>query len=448
MKNIISQLIKKTILKKSRSIVFTSYLGLLASMNMLLAFLYQWYVAKQKGPGVETDALFAGMIFPQVVLAIFSTSFSNVIIPLLANKKEEDFHKDAWNYFSLCGFFFIGLSLILFSFANHWVKWIVPGFNAAGIRLTVLLTRIQLIGLVFTALTGILWAVNQARHRFIYVETSAICANILGFCFLIWGIKHFGILAAAWALNIRMLFQVIFLFPSMGRYHKFRWRSPANKILWKKLHPLLLGASYSKTDLVVDRFFASLAPRGMLTLYHLSQQFYGAITTIIGKAFTNPIVPILSKHAHKTQWPEFNSLYLRRLAKVILVTLIGITFVVLLGQPVLAFFFRNRQFTSNNIRELWLLLIALAMGFIGNSVCQSGRKFLCHGQHSYTDANRRVQFHSWFAVENSGVLFGWDHWISDWNKYLFCLECDIVIHLSAEASGIIEEYCPNMKRLS
>ena len=53
-------------------------LGTLSAANIGVAFLFQWYVLTHLGPGIETDALFAGMTLPQLVLAVISGSLMHV----------------------------------------------------------------------------------------------------------------------------------------------------------------------------------------------------------------------------------------------------------------------------------------------------------------------------------------------------------------------------------
>ena len=69
-------------------------LGVLAASNIGIAFLYQWYVLVQLGPGVETDALFAGMTVPQLALAVVSGSLMHVLVPLLAGEPADRFRRD------------------------------------------------------------------------------------------------------------------------------------------------------------------------------------------------------------------------------------------------------------------------------------------------------------------------------------------------------------------
>ena len=75
---------------------FTLSLGTLSASNIVVSLLMQWYVITEIGIGPQTDALFAGMVFPQVVLAVVSNSLTHVLVPLLVTEDEGSFHRDAW----------------------------------------------------------------------------------------------------------------------------------------------------------------------------------------------------------------------------------------------------------------------------------------------------------------------------------------------------------------
>src|SRR5680860_285104 len=133
----------------------TLQLGTFSAANIGIACLCQWYVLTQLGPGMETDALFAGMTLPQLVLVVISGSLMHVLVPLLAGEKEDRLRHDAWGFLALVGSVFGLLAVVLYATAPWWIPLTVPGFSDAGQDLTVDLTRIQLIGMVFAAINGV-----------------------------------------------------------------------------------------------------------------------------------------------------------------------------------------------------------------------------------------------------------------------------------------------------
>src|SRR6185295_8483586 len=103
----------------------TVTLALLAGTNILVTLLFQWYVITQLGVGIETDALFAGMALPTLILSVVSTSLTHVLVPLLATENETTFRENAWGFFLGVGALFTAVALVLFVTAGFWVPWVV-----------------------------------------------------------------------------------------------------------------------------------------------------------------------------------------------------------------------------------------------------------------------------------------------------------------------------------
>ena len=182
----------------------TVQLGALSAINIGLAFLFQWYVLTHLGPGVETDALFAGMTLPQLVLAVISGSLMHVLVPLLAGEEKEQLRHDAWGFLVLVGAMFGSLAIILYATAPWWIPATLPGFNVAAQTLTVDLTRIQLIGMVFAAINGVQWAAYHARQQFVWAEFTPILASAFALGLLVVALPRYGVTAAAWISTMRM----------------------------------------------------------------------------------------------------------------------------------------------------------------------------------------------------------------------------------------------------
>lgn len=346
------------------------YLTFLSSANIGIAFLFQWYVLTQLGPGLESDALFAGMTIPQLVLAVISGSLMHVLVPILAGENEDRLRCDAWALLVLVGGLFGFLAVVLYSTASWWVPLTVPGFDAAGKILTVELTRIQLIGMVFTAINGVQWAAYHARQKFIWAEFTPVIIGIFTFMLLIWALPRFGVSAAAWIASLRMALQAVLLAPGMGRPVRPNLRSPAIQQAWHRIKPLLLGTAYYKTDPVVDRFLLSTASSGSLSLYYLAQQIYGAVSQIINKAIVAPLVPILSRLHKLGDKRSFRKAYYRRLWQVGGLGIAGLFVLGICGQAVLNLLVSYGSFRSNNVTELWWIMICLGGLFVGSILGQ------------------------------------------------------------------------------
>jgi putative peptidoglycan lipid II flippase len=329
-----------------------------------------WYVVTRLGIGVETDAFFASGALPQLIFMVASFSLTQVLVPLLATEDEQTFRRDAWGFFlSVTGLFAL-LGALLFVLAGFWVPLLVPGFSDHAKQLTVSLSRIQLFGMVGNASVTVLWSVYYARQKFIWAELSPVFANILSLLFLFWTLPDYGIAAAAWATVLNLGLKLAFLTPILGRWQSPQWDSYAMREAWRRVKPFLLGQTYSKSDPLVDRFLTSMSIAGNLSLLYIGQQIYSAITLVITKAISAPTVPRLALAAKSGNWIKFRRTYHHRLLWV--VGLAVAVFVVLLffGEPLLHLLIGHGGITTQNVRMLWWIMLALTGLLLGGTAGQ------------------------------------------------------------------------------
>jgi putative peptidoglycan lipid II flippase len=345
-------------------------LGVLSSLNLLFALLAQWYVVIVLGASSETDALLAGMAVPQLVLAVFSGSLTYVLVPLLAGESRERFQEDAWGFLWLVGGAFAALALILFVSAPLWVPLLFPGFPLDTRRLVTRLTRIQQLGMVLTALYGVLWAACQARQEFVRAELCALGGTATSFALLVGLLPGHGVETAAWLWLTRFAVPVVLLLSVLGPYRSPALLPATAREAGRRLAPLILGTMYYKTDPLVDRFLSSMTPPGGLSLLYLGQQIYSAAITIIDRTIAAPAVPLLAGHAKQGDWKAFRDLYRQRLRWVTALTVAGWAALLLAGRPILGLLIGRGGVTEQNVATLWWVMLCLFGVFVGGATGQ------------------------------------------------------------------------------
>jgi peptidoglycan biosynthesis protein MviN/MurJ (putative lipid II flippase) len=348
----------------------TTKLGALAALNIFLGLLQHWYIITALGPGPEADALFASFVVPQLALAIVTNSVTQVLVPMLAIESRDGFGSAAWTFFLGLGLLFGISGLALAATASLWVPWTLPGFDDPTTVLTVRLLRIQTIGMVFTALSSVLWSIYQARARFLVIEISGAMASACVLALLAWGLPAFGVTLAAWAIVLRPVLQTVFLAPGLGEPRWPHWTSPTVSEGWRRLRPLLVGTTYYKTDQLVDRFFASMSAPGSLTLLYTAQQIYSAAQRILAKALVAPLVPTLASKSARADWSGVSRLAARRVLFLVLLGLASVGGLVVVGRPLLGWIFGLGRFEPHEVTQLWILLLALGAAFVARSAAQ------------------------------------------------------------------------------
>jgi peptidoglycan biosynthesis protein MviN/MurJ (putative lipid II flippase) len=228
-------------------------LGGLALTAVALGVAQQGVAVVVFGAGAETDALFAGYALPQIVLAVLGTTLANVLVPVLAGEDGDSVHRSAWTIFTGTTLAFGVVALFLGLTATVWTPLLFPGFDAAAQAMAIDLTRVQLVGMVFSAQVVVLASVYQSRGMFRWAGITPVIGGAVGLVFMLVTIKPLGIQAAAWASNIRLGVQAALLYPVLGAFVRPAWHTPLIQEVWRRARPLVLASAYYRSDILVGR---------------------------------------------------------------------------------------------------------------------------------------------------------------------------------------------------
>jgi peptidoglycan biosynthesis protein MviN/MurJ (putative lipid II flippase) len=362
--------LRRVVLRGSRRAPSLSFrqglkVAALASCNAALAVLSAWYIVARTGLNVETDAFFASGALPQLAFLLLSAALPPVLVPLLATRDPEGLREDAWVFFVLTTALFGLVGAGLYATCAVWVPLLVPGFSDEGKVLTVALTRIQIVSMVLNAGIVTLWAAQQARRRFVWVELSGVLANLAGLLFLVYALPRFGIRAAAWNAVFYNCLKLAFLLPVLGRWRRPAWPSPTLREAWRLFKPLLPGQAYLRAEPLLDRFLASTQGAGSLSLLYVAQQIYANVILVTSKAMVAPLAPRLAVAADLGAWRSYRRAYRRRLLLIALLAALGASALLACGPQALRLAIGHAGVTAGNVHTLWLVMLALAGAFAG-----------------------------------------------------------------------------------
>ena len=338
-------------------------LAALALCNASLAVLSAWYIVTRTGINFRSDAFFASSALPQLAFGLLSATLVPVLVPLLATKNPQQLREDAWSLFQLITGIALIIAVPLFALSDLWVPLFVPGFSAEGKSLAIVLTRIQVVSMVLNAAIVTLAAVHHALRRFVWVELSALIANLAGLMFLIFALPRFGIVIAALSIVFHNSLKLIFLLPTLGRWRPPVFHSPSVREARRLLKPLLPGQAYQRTEPLLDRFLSSMNGAGSLSLFLVAQQIYASVSLVTMKTLVGPLIPKLAVEA-RADWRVYRHTYRKRLLLIACVASAGVVLLVF-GEHILSFAIGHAGVTRENVYSLWLIMIALGGVFGG-----------------------------------------------------------------------------------
>lgn len=332
----------------------------------MLSFVAQWYILTQLGAGRATDAYFAALAVPVVILYLVGDPISRVALPLMSVKDETEHWRYAWTAIDLGLLLFLAIGLVLFLSVPRWIRYLVPGFDATSMTTTVSLIRILAVGMILQGTGMVARSAWNAHGSFIWPSVAAMIAVASSLIFLILTLRYYGVAMAAWAFNVRFGIEFLLLLVPIGHFARPQWKEVP--ILLRKARPLMLGAAYFRTDVLVDRVLTSLAPAGSLSLLYLAQQLLSASGQVINQSVVAPLIPGLAKAAHAADWDRFE--HSVRVSTWRLFGLASLLFliIVFLGRPVLSLVFSHRAMGSEEIQRLTVLIVALSGLLIADGI--------------------------------------------------------------------------------
>lgn len=345
-------------------------IGSISSINILLAFFYHWILVIKLGPGISTDALFASMAIPQLILSIISTSLIRVLVPLLSGEDKDTMRQDAWSIMTLIVILFSSITFLLYFSSSFWVSLIVPGFDKDGISLTARLTEIQLLSLIFIAVSSVQLSLHYAKQQFVWAELSGIIANGLSLLIMLILLPTYGVLGAAMASVARHFFQTLLLIRVLGKPTLPKIKNDRTGLVWMRLKPLLAGNLYYKTEPVIDRALLSSTTSGTLSLYYLAQQIYSSGCQVLNKAIATPLNTKLSREFKSSNFTKFDQHYKNAITLNLLITLVTFALIFLAGKYALELLIEYDKFQEDDVENLWWILVCLGGTFISGALGQ------------------------------------------------------------------------------
>lgn len=339
--------------------------GAIAAAGLITGLAFQWYLFVGVGVGADTDAFLASVAIPQVVTGVVAGALTQVLSPLLAPLVPREQDEGAW---TLAWTLLVSIGVMAFAIAVSaplWMPLLVPGFDGPTTASAIRMVRIHAVTLPVSVVSTVFLAIRHARGEFVRGELGGLAGTLASLVLLWMLLEEVGIEAAAWAVVTRAVVELGWNAGAAGAVRRPRWRSPVLAEALGRARPLLLAGTYFKSDRIVDRVLTSAAPVGSLSLYHLAQTLFSAGHVVFHRSIVAPLLPDLARRAAAGDWPELR----RRAGAVLWVATIGaigcaaVLFAV--GEPLLQLALRHGRFGRTDVRELWLLMVALSGFWIG-----------------------------------------------------------------------------------
>ncbi|MBL0058312.1 MAG: hypothetical protein IPP35_04215 [Elusimicrobia bacterium] len=334
-------------------------MALITMVNLGISFVFNWLLLRRLGASTESDAVFAALIVPQAIIMILATVTGKALAPHLASLSAEDQRGGAWEMAQIAFLFFCLAAWILEATSHHWVGVFFGAYSSVARAMTERLVETFVWLLPVQAVLSVAQGLAYAQGRFFRAELSGLLGSIAGLTLLLVFLPIWGGAGYARASLLRAVVSAGALVGVLGPFQRVRFRSSLPGFLWKRMGILTGGAFLYKMTYLVDRVLSALAPAGGLSLFQVSQQFYGAGEVVLQKAISGPVLARMAGHLREGDERGAEALYRGGVRKTVFLAVGIIFFLVLFGLPALRLIFYGGRLSDGDIRLLWLLLLAL-----------------------------------------------------------------------------------------
>ena len=278
-------------------------------LSRVFGFIRDIFFAKYLGTGYFADVFLTAFKLPNCFRNILAEgAFNSAFIPLFSSglaksEKKDEVMNFSRNIFSLLIYVMLIITILAEIFMPKIVSILAPGFlnDVDKFRLTVLLSKITILYLIFISLTSFMSAVLNSYNKFAAVSVRSVILNITLIFFsvlssfinvnvaylLSYGVVVGGILQFLWILFFTLKNKIV-LYPVFPKFDEI------TKKFFKNFLNGFLGYGIVQINSVVDTIMAS-GIVGAVSFIYFADRISQLPLALIGIAISTIILPTLSK---------------------------------------------------------------------------------------------------------------------------------------------------------
>jgi len=363
-------------------------------LTKIISILRTALIARQFGLSPQLDAFNAANNLPDLLAALIAGgALAIAFIPVLSEYLERNGRPTAWALFSrvanLAFVFAASVSVLLALLAGPLVRYVIaPGFVPSQQALAANLMRIDLIGTLIFAISGLVSAGLQANQHFLLPAMAPLMYSLgqtfgvivlapttpyhLGpitfpaFGLGIYGLVYGVILGALLHLGIQV--------PGLIHF-QFRWapvlslQDPGVRKVLFLLGPSLISMFFFQLNFVARDNLASRLGPGSVTALTYGYFIMQVPETLIGTAIAIALLPTLSEQIARGDFDVFRQT-LNRTLRILLALALPVTALLIVGiRPVVQVFF---AFDAAGTQLMVSTTRAFLGGILGYAMVETG----------------------------------------------------------------------------
>ena len=339
--------------------------GAMTGISRIFGFIRDMLIARVLGAGRMSDIFLAAFKLPNMFRDLLGEgALSAIFIPMYTDsKKDETFARNAFSWLMVL---LLGITILFEIFMPLVVWFLAPGFDATPgkIEMTVIISRIMFVYVIFICGAAFLSAILNAFSKFLLAAFMPVLLNIMLICALLFammfGSTHILYLMAG-TVVLSGIIQFGVLWSRIRKNHfglyliKPRW-TPQISSMFKRLGVSIVGNGFYQITIIVGTLVASFQSGAVSWLYYsdrIVQLPFAMIGLAVGTVLMSSISNALTNNNMRSVYIQQNS-SLRRSMMLILPCVAGLF---VLAEPIIKFLFEYGAWTSESTHAVALAIM-------------------------------------------------------------------------------------------
>ena len=354
------------------------FLMIISILSKLFGFARELTLSYFYGASNITDAYLISSTIPSVIFGFIGIGISTGFIPMYSKINQTEGSKEAAKYTNNLINILIVLCTIIFVFGVIFtmpiVKLFASGFEGETLELAVKFTRISLLGIYFTGLIYIFNGFLQIKDNYVIPALIGFPTNLLTILFIVLSTKG-DVKLLAVGIVVVAASQLLFVLPFA--YKKgYRYKPLLNikdkyiKRMFRIALPVIIGSSFDRINVLVDRTIASRVAEGGITALNYADKINNLAQGIFVLSITTALYPMISKMVAEGNINSLKKSVSEAINSVNLLIIPITVGVMIFARPIVTLLFGRGQFDIDALNMTTGALFFYAIGMIGFGLSQ------------------------------------------------------------------------------
>lgn len=330
--------------------------GAMTGISRVFGFVRDMLIARFLGAGRMSDIFLAAFKLPNMFRDLLGEgALSAVFVPMFTDQKKDV--KFANNVFSWLMVVLLGITLVAEIFMPIIIWILAPGFDAdpGKLELTVLISRIMFVYVIFVCGSAFLSAILNAFSKFVLAAFMPVLLNVMLILALVIGGRYcsgYILYIMAGTVVLSGIIQMGVLFGRI-RQNKFglklvipKW-TPKMKQMFKRLGVSIVGSGFYQINIIIGTLVASFQAGAVSWLYYsdrIVQLPFAVIGLAAGTVLLSSMSNAIAEKNMRSVYIQQNS-SIRQSMMLILPSVVGLF---VLAGPIIKYLFEYGAWTPES----------------------------------------------------------------------------------------------------